>query len=81
MGWSDVPFPLGLLMAILVPLHALGMSGWLCAVIQFAGLAALVLVGTKWNRVARHRVWFFCLGYPLVIFVTNAWMLLDEIFR
>jgi hypothetical protein len=81
MGWSDIPPVIGWLMWILVPLHLFGMGGWLCAGIQFAGLAALVVAGVRWKRVAGHRVWFFCLGYPLVVFATNAWVMLDEVFR
>ena len=82
MGWSDIPTVLSLLMATLIPLHLVGLSGsWLYGGIQFVGLAALIIVGMRCVRTRKRRALFFGLGYPLVVFVTNVWILLDEVFR
>jgi hypothetical protein len=82
MGLGDIPPFWSMLIAALIPLHLFGISGsWLFAGIQLFGLVALVVVGIKYVRTTKRRVWLSCLGYPLVIFVTNVWVLLDEITR
>jgi hypothetical protein len=82
MGWGDIPPFWSVLMAALIPLHLFDISGsWLFAGIQLFGFVALVVVGIRYVRTSKKRAWYFCLGYPLVIFVTNVWVLLDEIAR
>lgn len=69
-------------MAVLVPCHLFGISGsWLYGGIQFIGLSIFVFVGIRYIRPAKRFVWYFLLGYPLVIFITNTWVLWDEVFR
>ena len=82
MGLSDIPPFWSAVIAVLIPVHLFGISGSLFyGGIQFAGLVALAVVGIRYVRTMRWRTWFFCIGYPLVVFVTNTWILLDEIIR
>ena len=77
----EMPYALGLVIWVLVPAHLLAavvandapvpICFWVGFWVQLAALAVLVVLGLKWKRVARHRVWFFCLGYPLIVFATN----------
>jgi hypothetical protein len=65
----------------LIPLHLIGFSGsWFYGLIQFIGLAVFAVAGMEYMRSVKRRIWFFSLGYPLIILGTNCWVLFNEIF-
>lgn len=84
---GEMPLALELMFWVLVPYHllaAVNLIGlpriplyfYIAPVVQIAALVVLILLGLKWKPAAKRRFWFFCLGYPLAVFVTNIWTIL-----